>query len=202
MKKVLTIAACAGLLFECIKSLIHAIPANNSVDIALCMIFSLLSLTTLVVTLFEELRGHIRIKNTKKINKKITEFINTRGETVIVSKDLSWVTTKTIDKLREKVEVNGDRLKIFLPSENDTSKTIAEFADVRYFGNIVESDPLENLVSRFTIINYGNDSVRITYPHRDANWHINTEYTKGDSVLTLATDLVSLLDLLTKAQRK
>jgi len=199
MRKAIGIIASLGFLAESVYTLIQTILANQGVAIAVFSVLTSLALLSLILTTINEFKGHIRLKNKDKINKKIVNFIETSGETVILSRDLSWVTPEIISKLRNKVEIGEDRLMIFLPSENKKSKEIAEFADVRYFGDKIGKTNVDRLTSRFTIIHYGTDSVRITYPQEDTYWHINSEFSQGDAVLTLATDIIKLLDLITKS---
>lgn len=199
LKKFLTISACALLALESTVSLVQAIADQKSMlVVCLYILLVLFSFISLIFTARSEFKGHIRLTNRKKINKKIVEFIETTGETIILSRDLSWVDSATLGRFKQKVE-GGDKLTIFLPEATDISKEIAGFADVRYFGNLFEGS-MDRLMSRFTIIHYGTDSIRITYPQENNSWHINTEYTQGDAVLTLATDVVKLLDIITKGE--
>lgn len=198
MKKLIAVIGCLGFLVESVLGLIQSISSEKSVVIAVYMVLTILALLLLAFTVVMEFKGYIPLKNKDKINRKIVEFIETTGETVILSRDLSWVSPVTIEKLRQKVQKCGDKLTVFLPTSNETSQKIAEFADVRYFGDKIGNATLERLTSRFTIIHYGTDSVRITYPKEDTYWHINREYAQGDEVMTLATDIIKLLDLITK----
>lgn len=197
LKKCIALVTCLLFLLESVISLFQFIDAQKSLLIALSAFLTLLALLSLIFTLRNEFKGYIRVNNRLKINRKIVEFIETTGETVILSRDLSWVDSATVGRFKQKVTEGGDKLTIFLPSETKISRELSAFADVRYFGNIFD-DTMERLTSRFTIIHYGTDSVRITYPQEDTYWHINTEYAHGDAALTLATDIVKLLDLITK----
>ena len=198
LKKWVPIISCLMLVVESIISLVQfIIDRKGSLLISLCIFFAVSAFVTMIITLYNEFAGYIKVTNRKKINKKIVEFIETTGETVILSRDLSWVDDVTIGRFRQKVTSSGDNLVIFLPQETETSKKLAEFADVRYYGGIFDGS-MERLFSRFTIIHYGTDSVRITYPQENTFWHINTEYAQGDAALTLATDVIKLLDIITK----
>lgn len=198
LKKGVPIITCLLLVIESIISLVQSVvDQKGSLLIWLYIFFAVLAFASLIITLRYEFTGYIKITNRNKINKKIVKFIETTGETVILSRDLSWVDSATIGRFKQKVTESGDKLTIFLPKETDISKELAKFADVRYYGSLFNGS-MERLVSRFTIIHYGTDSVRITYPQENTFWHINTEYAQGDAALTLATDVIKLLDIITK----
>lgn len=197
--KGIAIMTCLLFLVESMISFAQALADQKSLVLALHLVLMVFALISLVFTLRHEFKGYIRVKNREKINRKIIEFIETTGKTVILSRDLSWVDEATIGRFRQKVTQCGDNLTIFLPRETQTSKTLSEFADVRYYGGIF-GDPSKQLTSRFTIIHYGTDSVRVTYPQEDTFWHINTEFAHSDPALTLARDIVKLLDWITKKE--
>lgn len=198
MKKFLIMLSNAILFLESAYNLYKAIISKSALEIAVFMLLSALSLIYAISSAYSEYQGYIRANNTKKINKKIIEFIEAPGETIILSRDLSWVTNEFVGRLKTKVENNGDNLKIFLPARNKISEQLEAFADVRYFGDKIGNTIVDRLTSRFTIIHYGTDSVRLTYPQDHSYYHINTEYVQGDPAMTLATDIVKLLDILTE----
>lgn len=183
-------------LFESIFYIVQFCETANSFLIALSILFALFSICILVITVKKEFSGYIRVQNREKINKKIVDFIKTTGETIIFSRDLSWVNEDTLNKFKEKVQTSRDKLTIFMPTQTDISKKLEEFANVRYYGNVL-GQSLDRLTSRYTIIHYGTDSVRMTYPQENVSWHINHEYSQGDPALTLAIDLAKVLDVIT-----
>lgn len=137
-------------------------------------------------------KHRFKIKEKHKIAKALIDFMYDGGRTVILSRDLSWVTDEFIGKLESKAR--NHELIVFIPHPNDISKRLSNAgADIRYFNSLI-SDSADNIIkSRFTIIQWDSTSARVTYPKEDLTHHYNYEYVYGDPPMDLAQDLIRLL---------
>lgn len=145
-----------------------------------------------LAALVQSLRSRLKGGDEEGISKYLMKFVNRGGRTVVLSRDLSWVTGSIRDELETKARKK--ELIIFLPHPNHVSRELEQAgADVRYFGSLFQDSADGPIRSRFTIIRWGSPSERITYPMDDDNYHYNYEYVAGDPAMELSKDLIRLL---------
>lgn len=137
----------------------------------------------------------------ERIDKYLTNFIETGESVAILSHDMSWINDQNFVMLKKKAERR--ELLLFLPAETERVKELKEIgADVRYFGSII-NDPAKALIkSRMTVVNWNKAYPKLTYPIKKDGWHINYEVAAGEPANQLALDLIQLLILISQDEDK
>lgn len=187
----------SGILF--VKSVQDTIAGNTTAfDYCLLRAYFIslcISAYLFVCTVIDTLKTRkltFKISNKSGIAEYLVNFMEKGGRTVVLSRDLSWVTDDLIGRLERKSRKKD--LIVFMPRLNETAKRLQKAgADVRCFGEAL-TDGASNIVkSRFTIIQWDSYSARITYPKEDHSYHYNFEYVMGEPAMELAQDLIRLL---------
>lgn len=179
------------------------VPLYNYIIVCFYFIVMLISLCIMISVMrcaWVEYRRSSKLENKKKIAKYLAEFMNKGGRTAILSRDLSWVDGEVQSKMIEKSK--RKELTIFMPRENEISRLLKEAgADIRYFGNAIHYPANSIIRSRFTIIQWGSNYARITYPKQSIKRHYNNEFSTEAPATDLAQDLIRLLNHLVPASK-
>ena len=129
-----------------------------------------------------------RIGADTDISNYLYRWIRTGGHVVVCTRDMSWAgEPKMMDLLKRKA--SSRELTIILPKEVDRSNCLkAKGAEIFAHGN------LEPLVTRFTIVNYGQPGARVAIGWRSGDLHLIQEFSAADEhpAFYLAHNVVNL----------
>lgn len=133
--------------------------------------------------------------NEKEIKKYMKNWVNNDGQTVIVSRDLSWVSPNDniYNILRKKAK--NDELTIIMQKSNTCVKDLEKCgAKIYYYGNL-DFTPK----TRFTFIHYGRTNPRLAIGYQFKGVTKILEYEKSGTIeYSLAEDLCNLLKEVSK----
>lgn len=173
-----------------------------SETIPLLIIYIIILIGALVLLVYNVYSFYAEYKNISKrifvdddktsIDNYLSQFIESGESVAIVTHDMSWLSDKNIEMMKNKA--SKKELLLFLPDKTPQIRELEMLgADVRCYGKIL-NDPANPLVrSRMTIVNYSKPFPVLTYPVRKEGLHINYELPSGEPANQLAQDLIQLL---------
>ncbi|HEM3488537.1 hypothetical protein [Streptococcus suis] len=183
----------SSIIMEFLLFLINLKPENNS---KWTIFFSILLILMIGFTIFKLWKLWIeKINNVFTSSDEVKEYmrkwINKPGQTVIVTRDMSWISTGDeiynilLDKAKKK------ELTIVLEETRDPINNLKNSG-----AKVLEYKKLSfTPKTRFTFIHYGTSNPKVAIGYPDGDMHRIKEFEKSGTIeYSLAEDLLKLLE--------